>query len=157
MFLVVNVVSLLVHAFSSEYLRDDGHLPRFMAYLSLFTFFMLILISSGNLIQLFLGWEGVGICSYLLINFWFHRVQANKAAIKALVVNKIGDLSFLSGIILVFLYTKTVDLVLLFNLAVKMSQERFLFLGYSFSPVTLASLFLVLGAVGKSAQIGLHT
>ena len=103
MLLVVSIISLFVHVFSSEYMKEDPHLPRFMSYLSIFTFFMLILISSDNLVQLFLGWEGVGICSYLLVNFWFTRIQANKSAIKALLVNKVGDVCLLLGIIILFM------------------------------------------------------
>ena len=157
MLLVVSIISLFVHLFSSEYMKEDPHLPRFMAYLSIFTFFMLILISSDNLIQFFLGWEGVGICSYLLINFWFTRIQANKSAIKALVVNKIGDICFLLGIILIFIYTKTVDFKVIFSLLPFFELHNIYIMDYQFSPLTLGSIFLVIGAIGKSAQLGLHT
>ena len=157
MLIVVSVISLFVHIFSSEYMKEDPHLPRFMAYLSVFTFFMLILISSDNFVQLFLGWEGVGICSYLLVNFWYTRVQANKSAIKAIVVNKLGDVALLLGIILIFIYTKSVDFKTVFSLVSFFELHKVFFINYELSPLTLASIFLVIGAVGKSAQIGLHT
>jgi NADH-ubiquinone oxidoreductase chain 5 len=102
MFIVVTTVSMLVHIYSISYMKEDPHLPRFMSYLSLFTFFMLILVSADNFIQLFLGWEGVGLCSYLLISFWFTRIQANKAAIKAMVMNRIGDFGLFLGILITF-------------------------------------------------------
>ena len=102
MAVVVTTVSTLVHFYSTGYMSHDPHQPRFMAYLSLFTFFMLILISADNFIQLFLGWEGVGLCSYLLINFWFTRLQANKAAIKAMVVNRVGDVGLALGVFSIF-------------------------------------------------------
>jgi NADH:ubiquinone oxidoreductase subunit 5 (subunit L)/multisubunit Na+/H+ antiporter MnhA subunit len=106
---VVTFISCLVHLYSTEYMSHDPHLPRFMSYLSLFTFFMLILVTADNFIQMFIGWEGVGLCSYLLINFWFTRIQANKAAIKAMLMNRIGDFSLIIGIIIIFIYYKSVD------------------------------------------------
>ena len=102
MLLLVNLVSFVVHCYSISYMGEDPHLPRFMSYLSLFTFFMIVLVTSSNLVQLFIGWEGVGLCSYLLINFWFTRIQANKSAIKAMVVNKVGDIGLILGIILIW-------------------------------------------------------
>ena len=102
MLVVVMSISFLVHLYSSAYMKEDPHLPRFMSYLSLFTFFMLILITSNNLIQLFIGWEGVGLCSYLLINFWYSRIQANKAAIKAMLVNRVGDIGLILAMILIW-------------------------------------------------------
>ena len=99
---VVTFVSSLVHLYSTEYMSHDPHLPRFMSYLSLFTFFMLILVTADNFIQMFVGWEGVGLCSYLLINFWYTRIQANKAAIKAMVLNRIGDFGLILGILIIF-------------------------------------------------------
>lgn len=98
MCVVVTFISFLVHVYSTEYMSHDPHLPRFMSYLSLFIFFMLILVTADNFVQMFVGWEGVGLCSYLLINFWFTRIQANKAAIKAMLMNRIGDFSLLIGI-----------------------------------------------------------
>ena len=107
--LIVTFISFLVHIYSIEYMSHDPHLPRFMSYLSLFTFFMLILITADNFVQMFIGWEGVGLCSYLLINFWFTRVQANKAAIKAMLLNRVGDFSLLIGIMLIFYYFESVE------------------------------------------------
>ena len=109
MLIVVTFVSSLVHLYSAGYMSHDPHLPRFMSYLSLFTFFMLILVTADNFLQMFVGWEGVGLCSYLLINFWFIRIQANKAAIKAMIINRIGDFSLLIGILLIFIYYKSID------------------------------------------------
>ena len=103
----VTLISTLVHLYSTSYMSHDPHQPRFMAYLSLFTFFMLMLITADNFIQLFLGWEGVGLCSYLLINFWFTRLQANKAAIKAMVINRVGDVGLALGVFSVFVVFKT--------------------------------------------------
>merc|ERR1712024_299630 len=111
---VVTFVSTLVHLYSVEYMSNDPHLPRFMSYLSLFTFFMLILVTADNYIQLFVGWEGVGLCSYLLINFWFTRIQANKAAIKAMVLNRIGDFGLVIGIFIIFVQFKAVDYATVF-------------------------------------------
>ena len=106
---VVTFVSSLVHIYSTEYMSHDPHLARFMSYLSLFTFFMLILVTADNYVQMFVGWEGVGLCSYLLINFWFTRIQANKAAIKAMVLNRIGDFALVLGILTIFIKFKAVD------------------------------------------------
>jgi NADH:ubiquinone oxidoreductase subunit 5 (subunit L)/multisubunit Na+/H+ antiporter MnhA subunit len=106
MLIVVTFISSLVHLYSTEYMSHDPHLPRFMSYLSLFTFFMLILVTADNFIQLFVGWEGVGLCSYLLINFWFTRIQANKAAMKAMIVIKIGDFGLSLGIAFIFFFSK---------------------------------------------------
>ena len=125
MFVVVNTVSALVHTYSVFYMEKDAHLTRFMSYLSLFTFFMLILVSADNFIQLFLGWEGVGLCSYLLINFWFSRVQANKAALKAIIMNRVGDFGLTFAILLIFFYFKSVDFGVVFLLAPILSDFFF--------------------------------
>jgi NADH-ubiquinone oxidoreductase chain 5 len=109
MCVTVTFISCLVHVYSIEYMNHDPHLARFMSYLSLFTFFMLVLISADNFLQMFVGWEGVGLCSYLLINFWFTRIQANKAAIKAMLLNRVGDFSLLIGIFLIFIIFKSVN------------------------------------------------
>jgi len=109
MCVTVTFISCLVHVYSIEYMNHDPHLARFMSYLSLFTFFMLVLISADNFLQMFVGWEGVGLCSYLLINFWFTRIQANKAAIKAMFLNRVGDFSLLIGIFLIFITFKSVN------------------------------------------------
>ena len=109
MLIIVTSISTLVHIYSSEYMSQDPHLSRFMSYLNLFTFFMIILVTSDNFLQMFVGWEGVGLCSYLLINFWFTRIQANKAAIKAMLLNRVGDFSLLIGIFLIFIIFKSVN------------------------------------------------
>ncbi len=149
MLLLVMIVSFFVHLFSSSYMSEDPHIPRFMSYLSLFTFFMVILITSNNLIQLFIGWEGVGLCSYLLINFWFTRIQANKASIKAMLVNKIGDIGLLLGIILLWFHFGTLDYSCIFS-SLSICQNTNLILNW------ITFLFLI-SVIGKSAQLGLHT
>lgn len=158
MLLVVLTVSTLVHLYSTEYMSEDPHTARFISYLSLFTFFMLILVTSNNFVGLFLGWEGVGLCSYLLISFWFTRIQANKAAIKAMVVNRVSDLFFTIGILAVFFTFQTVEFNTVFALAPYFVETATINLaGYSVPPLTLITFLLFLGAMGKSAQIGLHT
>ena len=154
---VVTFVSSLVHLYSTEYMSHDPHLPRFMSYLSLFTFFMLILITADNFIQMFVGWEGVGLCSYLLINFWFTRIQANKAAIKAMVLNRIGDFGLILGILIIFVKYKSVDYATVFALTPYFVGEKFIFLNFEFDLITIIGFLLFIGAVGKSAQLGLHT
>lgn len=157
MLIVVTFISSLVHLYSSSYMSEDPHLPRFMSYLSLFTFCMLMLVTADNYVQMFLGWEGVGLASYLLINFWHTRIQANKAAMKAMIVNKIGDWGLSLGIALIFFSFQTFDFSIIFNLVPLVLNEKFIFLGYSVDKITLISLLLFIGAIGKSAQIGLHT
>ena len=157
MLIVVTTVSLLVHIYSCGYMSHDPHVSRFMSYLSLFTFFMLMLITSDNFVQLFLGWEGVGLCSYLLISFWFTRPQANKSALKALLMNRIGDCGLLFAIGLIFYTFQTVDFETVFELAPNFIYENIYLLGYNINVITVITLLLFLGAVGKSAQIGLHT
>merc|ERR1711957_512391 len=154
---VVTFVSSLVHLYSTEYMSHDPHLPRFMSYLSLFTFFMLMLITADNYVQMFLGWEGVGLCSYLLINFWFTRIQANKAAIKAMIVNRIGDFGLALGIFTIFVKYGAVDYATVFALTPFFVDETFNFLNMEVDLLFLISVLLFVGAVGKSAQIGLHT
>lgn len=162
MLIVVFLVSLCVHIYSFEYMSHDPYLSRFMSYLSLFTFFMILLVTAGNFLQLFLGWEGVGFCSYLLINFWFTRILANKSAMKALIVNKIGDVSLLLGIIFIFLIFNTLNFKIINNIIWLLEYYRFFFLELNFINLTidilsLTVIFIILGAVAKSAQIGLHT
>ena len=157
MLIVVTFISFLVHIYSTEYMSHDPHLPRFMSYLSLFTFFMLILVTADNFIQMFVGWEGVGLCSYLLINFWFTRIQANKAAIKAMVMNRIGDFGLALGIFCLFSTLGAVDYSTVFALAPYYASEKFNFLNIDFSFLDLVGVLLFIGAVGKSAQLGLHT
>lgn len=154
---VVTSVSSLVHLYSIEYMSHDPHLPRFMSYLSLFTFFMLILVTADNYIQMFLGWEGIGLASYLLINFWFTRVQANKAAIKAMIVNRIGDFCLIMAILTLYVNFKSVDYATVAALAPFFKTQTVNFLNMEFNILSLVCVFLFLGAVGKSAQLGLHT
>jgi len=157
MFFVVNLVSSLVHVYSCSYMAEDPHLPRFMSYLSLFTFFMLLLVTADNLLQLFLGWEGVGICSYLLINFWFTRIQANKSAIKALIVNRISDVALTLGIITIFCAFRSIEFGVIFSLAPFFIEQQLNILSFNVNLLNLVSILLLLGAMGKSAQIFLHT
>ena len=154
---VVTFVSSIVHLYSTEYMAHDPHLPRFMSYLSLFTFFMLILVTADNFIQMFVGWEGVGLCSYLLINFWFTRIQANKAAIKAMVLNRIGDFGLVIGILIIFVEYKAVDYATVFAVTPILTNKVFSFLSFDFDLTSIICFFLFIGAVGKSAQLGLHT
>lgn len=157
MFIVVNTVSAFVHLYSIEYMNGDPHQTRFMSYLSLFTFFMLFLVSSGNYLQLFLGWEGVGLASYLLINFWFTRLQANKSALKAVFVNRFGDFFLGMALVLILVVFKTLDFSIIFSSIHFFNDLTVTLLNFEINIVTIISLFLFLGAVGKSAQLGLHT
>ena len=154
---IITFISFLVHLYSIEYMSHDPHLPRFMSYLSLFTFFMLILVTADNYVQMFVGWEGVGLCSYLLINFWFTRIQANKAAIKAMIVNRIGDFGLILAILLIFTNFKAVDYATIFSITPFFATETYNLFSFEFNILSLISFFLLIGAVGKSAQIGLHT
>ena len=157
MLVVVTSVSALVHIYSIGYMSHDPHKPRFMAYLSLFTFAMLMLVTADNFIQLFFGWEGVGLCSYFLIGFWFKKESANKAAIKAFVVNRVGDFGFALGIFLIFYLFGTVNYTEVFAEIPNITDKNLLFLGITFNAVDLICLLLFIGAMGKSAQILLHT
>jgi len=157
MLVVVTSVSSLVHIYSIGYMSHDPHKPRFMAYLSLFTFAMLMLVTSDNFIQLFFGWEGVGLCSYFLIGFWFKKDTANTAAIKAFVVNRVGDFGFALGIFLIFYLFGTVNYSEVFELIPSIIDENLLFLGIEVNAIDLICLLLFVGAMGKSAQILLHT
>ncbi len=157
MLVVVTLVSALVHIYSIGYMSHDPFKPRFMSYLSLFTFAMLVLVVSDNFIQLFFGWEGVGLSSYLLIGFWYKKESANKAAIKAFLVNRIGDFGLAIGIFLIFFYFGTLNYNEVFQLASNFSEKEINFLGLEANLITLISLFLFIGAMGKSAQFFLHT
>ena len=157
MLVVVTSVSSLVHIYSIGYMSHDPHKPRFMAYLSLFTFAMLMLVTSDNFIQLFFGWEGVGLCSYFLIGFWFKKDTANTAAIKAFVVNRVGDFGFALGIFLIFYLFGTVNYSEVFELIPTITEKNLIFLGIEVNAVDLICLLLFIGAMGKSAQILLHT
>lgn len=148
MLILVTGVSFFVHLFSTSYMNGDPHLPRFMSYLSLFTFFMIILVTSNNLVQLFIGWEGVGLCSYLLIGFWYTRIQANKSAIKAMVMNKIGDIGLLLAMVLIWIEVGTLDYNTIFSYCYLINEN---------DNLNLISILLLIGVIGKSAQIGLHT
>ena len=157
MLVVVTSVSSLVHIYSIGYMSHDPHKPRFMAYLSLFTFAMLMLVTSDNFIQLFFGWEGVGLCSYFLIGFWFKKESANAAAIKAFVVNRVGDFGFALGIFLIFYLFGTVNYSEVFQQVPSIIDKNLSFLGFEVKAIDLICLLLFIGAMGKSAQILLHT
>ena len=157
MLVVVTSVSALVHLYSWGYMDEDPDQPRFFAYLSLFTFAMLMLVTADNLVQMFFGWEGVGLASYLLIGFWFRKPSANAAAIKAFVVNRVGDLGFMMGIFGTFLVFGTVSIPAILEAAPGMAGSTIGFLGGRFDLMTVLCLLLFVGAMGKSAQLGLHT
>ncbi len=157
MLVVVTLVSALVHIYSIGYMSHDPHKPRFMAFLSLFTFAMLTLVTSDNFLQLFFGWEGVGLCSYFLIGFWFKRETANAAAIKAFVVNRVGDFGFALGIFLIFYLFGTVNYSEVFALIPQIIDKELFFLGIQIKAIDLICILLFIGAMGKSAQIFLHT
>jgi NADH-quinone oxidoreductase subunit L len=157
MLVVVTTVSFLVHVYSIGYMADDPSRPRFFAYLSLFTFSMLMLVTSDNLVQLFFGWEGVGLMSYLLVGFWYDRPAANAAAIKAFVVNRVGDFGFALGIFLTFTLTGSVTYDQVFAAAPGLVGKTVHFVGFDWDALTLACLLLFMGAMGKSAQFLLHT
>ena len=157
MLVVVTLISSIIHFYSIGYMSEDPHKSRFMAYLSLFTFAMLTLVTADNFLQLFFGWEGVGLCSYLLIGFWYKKSSANTAAMKAFVVNRIGDFGFAIGIFLIFFYYGTVNYKEVFQLTPSLLQENVFLFGIEFNIITLISLMLFIGAMGKSAQILLHT
>ena len=157
MLIVVTTVSALVHLYSIGYMADDPHRPRFFAYLSLFTFAMLMLVTADNLVQMFFGWEGVGLASYLLIGFWFKKPTANAAAMKAFIVNRVGDFGFALGIFLVFWTTGSVAFDQVFARIPEIAGQSFRMFGYEWNLITIASLLLFMGAMGKSAQFLLHT
>lgn len=129
MLIVVTSISTCVHIYSTEYMSADPHIQRFMAYLSFFTFFMLILVTADNFFQMFLGWEGVGLCSYLLINFWYGRIQANKAALKAIIVNRIGDIGLALGIFTIYYTFNSIDYSTVFALTPSFKNHSIIFLG----------------------------
>lgn len=154
---MVTVVSTLIHVYSVGYMSHDRSIPRFMAYLSLFTFAMLMLVTSDNLLQLFFGWEGVGLASYLLIGFWYERESANAAAMKAFLVNRVGDIGFALGIAGVFMLTDSVTFDALFAALPQVAERRIGFAGIATRGVELCAVLLFIGAMGKSAQLFLHT
>jgi NADH-quinone oxidoreductase subunit L len=157
MLVVVTTVSAFVHLYSFGYMDEDPYRPRFFAYLSLFTFAMLMLVTADNLVQMFFGWEGVGLASYLLIGFWYHKPEANAAAIKAFIVNRVGDFGFALGIFALFATTGAVDLDTVFAQAPAFAGQSMHFLNWNVDVMTLICLLLFMGAMGKSAQFLLHT
>jgi len=157
MLVVINTVSALVHLYSWGYMEEDPDQPRFFAYLSLFTFAMLMLVTADNLVQMFFGWEGVGLASYLLIGFWFRKPTANAAAIKAFVVNRVGDLGFMLGIFGTFLVFNTTSIPEILEMSPAMSGSTITFLGMRLYTMDILCILLFIGAMGKSAQLGLHT
>src|SRR5437588_10622512 len=157
MLVVVTTISALVHLYSIGYLAEDSYRPRFFCYLSLFTFAMLMLVTADNLVQLFFGWEGVGLMSYLLIGFWYHKPEANAAAIKAFIVNRVGDFGFALGIFAIFMLIGSTDLETVFAQAPSLTGKTIHFLSWDVDALTLICLLLFMGAMGKSAQFLLHT
>lgn len=157
MLVVITSVSALVHLYSWSYMSEDPHQPRFFAYLSLFTFAMLMLVTANNLVQMFFGWEGVGLASYLLIGFWYKKNSANAASMKAFIVNRVGDLGFMLGIFGTFLVFGTVSIPEILEAAPAMAGSTIGFLGMRLDTMTVLCLLLFVGAMGKSAQLGLHT
>jgi proton-translocating NADH-quinone oxidoreductase chain L len=157
MLIVVTFVSSLVHLYSISYMSQDPHIPRFMSYLSIFTFFMLTLITADNFIQMFFGWEGVGLASYLLISFWFTRLQASKSSIKAMLMNRVGDFGLALGIMGIFSIFKTVDFAVVFACVNELNEMQFIFCNAELGALNTICILLFVGAVGKSAQLGLHT
>lgn len=156
MILVVNIISAMVHFYAIGYMKGDSGVPRFMSFLSLFTFFMLMLVSADNLLQMFFGWEGVGLASYLLIGFWYERPKACAAAIKAFLVNRVGDFGFLLGIFACFQLCGSVVFDEMFKIIPQLTEETYTIAGTAYPALTIAALLLFVGAMGKSAQIGLH-
>ena len=157
MLVVVTSVSSLVHIYSIGYMSHDPHQTRFFAYLSFFTFAMLILVTSNNFLQLFFGWEGVGLASYLLIGFWYKKDSANSAAMKAFVVNRVGDFGFLIGLAILFYYAGSLNFDVIFSLNEQLSLSTFSIFNKEFNVLNTACFFLFMGAMGKSAQLFLHT
>ncbi len=166
MLVVVSLISSIIHFYSIGYMSHDPHTPRFMSYLSLFTFAMLTLVTADNFLQLFFGWEGVGLCSYLLIGFWYKKPSANSAAIKAFIVNRVGDFGFALGIFLIFYLFGTFNYDEVFlkipefvnkEISLLNNSPPFPFLGTAVKYIDLICLLLFIGAMGKSAQIFLHT
>ena len=157
MLVVITLISTIVHIYSIGYMSHDPHKSRFMSYLSLFTFAMLTLVTSDNFLQLFFGWEGVGVCSYFLIGFWFKKKSANAAAIKAFLVNRVGDFGLALGIFLIFYYFGTINYNEVFNQISNLEGKNLIILGLNINSLNLICILLFVGAMGKSAQIFLHT
>ena len=153
MLIVITSVSALVHIYSIGYMSGDPHIPRFMSYLSLFTFLMIVLVTSDNFVQLFVGWEGVGLCSYLLINFWLTRIKANKAAMKAMIINRVGDIGLVLAMIKIFDEFGVLEFSAIYSIMSLSISNLYV----NKESITIIGLLIFLGAVGKSAQLGLHT
>jgi NADH-quinone oxidoreductase subunit L len=156
MFCIVTIISSIVHIYSISYMEEDKNINKFLSYLSLFTFFMLLLVCSDNLLQLFIGWEGVGLCSYLLIGYWYEKRSANDAAIKAFIVNRVGEFAFIIALLLLFFYTKSLDFREIFSSIDDLKIICIDFFGIKFEVINLICLLLFIGSMGKSAQLGLH-
>jgi len=154
---MVSFVSMLIHVYSAGYMAHDKTVPRFFAYLSLFTFAMLMLVTANNLLQLFFGWEGVGLVSYLLIGYWYERPSANAAAIKAFIVNRVGDIGFAVGIAMTYFIFHTISFDQIFAAVGAHTGDRYTLFGTSFPALEVAAILLFIGAMGKSAQLFLHT
>ncbi|HQT47507.1 MAG TPA: NADH-quinone oxidoreductase subunit L, partial [Acidocella sp.] len=154
---MVSFISMLIHVYSAGYMAHDKTVPRFFAYLSLFTFAMLMLVTANNLLQLFFGWEGVGLVSYLLIGYWYERPSANAAAIKAFIVNRVGDLGFAVGIALTYLVFHTISFDAIFAAVASHTGDSYHLFGTSFAALEVIAILLFIGAMGKSAQLFLHT
>jgi len=158
MLVIVTLISFFVHLYSTDYMGLDPHLSRFVSYLSLFTLFMIFLVTANNFLIMFIGWEGVGLCSFLLINFWHTRLQANKAAIKAIMLNRVGDFFLLLAMFMIYYVFNTLDYDIVFSEGVFLATKKLVITdSISFNYLDLICLSLFLGAVGKSAQLGLHT
>lgn len=154
MLFIILFISFLVHCYSIEYMKEDAHIKRFFGYLSLSTFFTIILVTADNFLQMLLGWEGVGLASYSLINFWYTRIKANKAALKAVFINKIGDIGIIITISFLLIYYKTINYNTLFSIIYLFTNDNIIL--YNFNLLNIIGFFLVIGVIGKSAQIGLH-
>lgn len=157
MLIVITSISSLVHIYSTSYMQGDPHISRFMSYLSLFTFFMIVLVTGNNLVQLFVGWEGVGLASYLLINFWYTRLAANKSAIKAMLVNRLGDAMLLLAMFLLYYTYNSLDYNIIFSLVPYLVNDTIVILGISFHTINVIGILLVAGSAAKSSQLFLHT
>ena len=157
MLFIIYFISLCVNIYSIGYMGHDPFIIRFFAFLGFFTFFMVVLVTSDNFLQLFVGWEGVGVCSYLLINFWYNRIAANKGAIKAMVMNRIADVFFIIGILFLLWKFKTTDYIIVFSLIDYIKDINFFLIFWEVKLLNLIIFLLFIGAIGKSAQVGLHT
>jgi len=157
MLLIIFFISLCVNIYSIGYMGHDPFIIRFFTFLGLFTFFMVVLVTADNFLQLFVGWEGVGVCSYLLINFWYNRIAANKGAIKAMVMNRIADVFFIIGILFLLWKFKTTDYIIVFSLIDYIKDINFFLIFGEIKLLNIIASLLFIGAIGKSAQVGLHT